>query len=177
MQISAFRPRGTATIEGGVSDVASLAAESRGSGKGSKINVPNQKKYIYFLHSTFFTLLSKRKGNSIHNCDSFLKSVISAGGCHCDYSPWVPKNLAMPWFRRALWIVIHTHTHMYVCMCVYVCMYVCVYIYIYMWSPVKMGNAGSANMSNSNYSVLSVDNNITMRKNVPLNLFNHRSSP
>jgi len=40
-----------------------------------------------------------------------------------------------------------------------------------------MENAGSANMSNSTYSVLSVDNNITIKKKVPLNLYNHRSSP
>jgi len=86
---------------GWVSDVASLAAESRGSGRGSKINVLNLKK-IDFLHSTYFTVLSKRKENSIYNCDSFLMFVISAGSCHCDYSPWLPKNLAMPWFRLAL---------------------------------------------------------------------------
>jgi hypothetical protein len=40
-----------------------------------------------------------------------------------------------------------------------------------------MENAGSANMSNSTYSVLSVDNNITIREKVPINFFNDRSSP
>jgi len=41
VQISAFRLRDIATMGGGVRDVASLAAESRGSGRGSKINVLN----------------------------------------------------------------------------------------------------------------------------------------
>jgi len=39
VQISAFRLRGKVTMGGGVSDMASLAAESRGSGRFSKINV------------------------------------------------------------------------------------------------------------------------------------------
>jgi len=47
VQISAFRLRGIATMGGRVSDVASLPAESRGSGRGSKINVLNFKKMIF----------------------------------------------------------------------------------------------------------------------------------
>jgi hypothetical protein len=47
------------------------------------------------------------------------------------------------------------------------------FIYISM----KMENVGNANMSKSTYSGLSVNNNITIWKKVPLNLFNLRSSP
>jgi len=47
VQISAFKLRGIATMGGGVSDMASLAAESRGSGRGSKTNVLNLKKSIF----------------------------------------------------------------------------------------------------------------------------------
>jgi hypothetical protein len=60
---------------------------------GGKINIINEK--IDSLSSTNFKLLSPIKLNSITNYD-FFKSIVSATGGHCDYSPRVPKNLATP---------------------------------------------------------------------------------
>jgi hypothetical protein len=49
---------------GEVSDVASLAAESRGNGRGSKITVLNFKKLIFLLNIFYSTEQKERKFNT-----------------------------------------------------------------------------------------------------------------
>jgi hypothetical protein len=62
---------------------------------GGIINIFN-KTNASFVVRQFQIFKTKMKGSSINSCDFFFKFEISVRGCLCDYSPQVPKNLAMP---------------------------------------------------------------------------------
>jgi hypothetical protein len=63
-----------------------------GSRVGGKVNVLNEKKFD-FLCIRNFKLLGQMKGSV--NC-YFLKFIIPVRCGRCDYSPWMPKSIAMP---------------------------------------------------------------------------------
>jgi hypothetical protein len=58
---------------------------------GGELNSLNKNDFLLLTHFLF----SQIKRKSINNC-YFLTFVISVWGSHCDYLPWVQKDLATP---------------------------------------------------------------------------------
>jgi hypothetical protein len=133
VQISTFRLRGISTVGQGVSDVASLGSRVQKQWKRQQNKCFKLKKYIYFLHSTYFKVLSKMKGNSIHNWLFFKVHNFCWGQ---------PLWLLTVGAKKPSYAMVQTG---------------CMDCYTYI--TVGMENADSANMSNSTYSVLSCVHN------------------